>query len=86
MKGYIFRVQRITTVIVRSPLLLAVIITVMVVGLSLYAHRFQYAADSEPDVTAMPILTRVDRVTGKVQRYDYGSARWLSYPLPLESP
>ena len=69
----------------RSALSLAIIVTLVIVGLSLYAHRFQYEAQTEPDVTAVPFLLRVDRVTGKVQRYDYRNARWLSYPSPTDS-
>lgn len=71
--------------IVRSALSLAIIVTVVIVGLSLYAHRFQYEAQTEPDFMAVPVLMRVDRVTGKVQRYDYRNAKWLSYPSPADS-
>lgn len=71
--------------IVRPALALAIIVTTVVGGLSLYAHRFQYEAQTEPDVMAVPFLLRVDRVTGKVQRYDYGMAKWLSYPSPTDS-
>ena len=69
----------------RSALYLAIIVTVMIVGLSLYAHRFHYEAQTEPDFMAVPVLMRVDRVTGKVQRYDYRNAKWLSYPGPADS-
>lgn len=61
--------------IVRSALSLAIVVTLVIVGLSLYAHRFHYEAQTEPDVTAVPFLLRVDRVTGKVQRYDYRNAK-----------
>jgi len=71
--------------IVRPALSLAIIVTIVIVGLSLYAHRFHYEAQTEPDVMAVPFLVRVDRVTGKVQRYDYRNAKWLSYPSPADS-
>ena len=69
----------------RPALSLAIVVTLVIVGLSLYAHRFHYEAQTEPDVTAVPFLLRVDRVTGKVQRYDYRNAKWLSYPSPADS-
>lgn len=69
----------------RSALILAIVVTLVVVGLALIAHRFRYEAQIEPDGHALPVLTRVDRVTKRVQQFDFHNGRWLPSPQAGDS-